>query len=143
MNCLLSFHLVESHRFTRVTLHINNVPFWNGCLISRNSDTTNTSVNTASYPVPLSRRHARKNHRLVHLVIERDRRYCRMCGADEESICPCDFTPVTLTVALKLSHMSGGRIVADNLRTICSSCADGLTGLAEKRNGLKRGYRNR
>lgn len=84
------------------------------------------------YPQPLNRRLVRLRPRLVNLVIERDKRFCRLCGADEDSICPYSHEFVTLTVAMILPRKYGGRVFPDNLKTFCTSCAEGLAGLQDE-----------
>lgn len=87
---------------------------------------------TIPYPEPLSCHLSVKYHCLIPMVIERDGRYCHMCGQDETSLCPYDGIPISLSVALILPRSHGGEIIARNLRTICSTCADGLRALTEE-----------
>lgn len=56
-------------------------------------------------------------------------RWADMCGADESCLCPIDELPVALTVTLIIPRCHGGKVIADNLRTVCITCADGLTQL--------------
>lgn len=81
------------------------------------------------YPEPMNRRLRREHYRLAHQVIERDGRFCRMCGANESCFCPIDEVAIALTICLIIPRCHGGRVSADNLRTVCSTCAEGLIGL--------------
>jgi hypothetical protein len=53
-----------------------------------------------------------------------------MCGANESCRCPYDNKPVSLYVDLIRPMAQGAKLEADNLRTICSTCADGLRSAA-------------
>ncbi len=83
-------------------------------------------------PAPLSVFRARKHETLIHRVIERDRRRCQMCGTDESRFCPYRHTQIVLSVAAIKPLNFGGKLVAENLMTVCSTCASGLQALAEE-----------
>lgn len=70
-------------------------------------------------------------------VVQRDGRLCQMCGASETDTCPFDHTDVTLFVTLITPSAFGGQIRADNMRTVCSTCAGGLRLLSSNRSQLE------
>jgi hypothetical protein len=49
-----------------------------------------------------------------------------MCGADESSLCPYDRRKVSLFVRLIKPMANEGSVDPNDMRTICSTCADGL-----------------
>lgn len=66
---------------------------------------------------------------LRRLVMQRDRHICQMCG-----ITPADRDPFTrrrarMTVGYFVPPEEGGHSLPSNLRTICSTCAEGLAEL--------------
>jgi hypothetical protein len=69
---------------------------------------------------------------VVHKVVARDHRTCQMCGADESCQCPYAHNPISLYVALVTASTLDGAPQEDDLRTVCSTCADGLKALAKK-----------
>lgn len=80
-------------------------------------------------PQPLTQAQARRHRDLISMIIEKHRRRCQLCGADENCIGPRGRT-VDLTVAFDVPPREGGRMVEENLTTICSWCASGLRALA-------------
>lgn len=68
-------------------------------------------------------------------VLARDQRVCQMCGADESCLCPIDLIPVSLHLRLIRMETPGMPPCEDNLRIICSTCADGLKILIARRHG--------
>ena len=62
-------------------------------------------------------------------VLIRDRKICRVCGQ-----CPKDHDPYThqkarITVGFCIPPEHGGSVSANNLRAVCSTCAEGLKGI--------------
>lgn len=49
-----------------------------------------------------------------------------MCGADESCSCPYARKQVSLFIRLIKSAAQGGTAEPNNMRTICSTCADGI-----------------
>jgi hypothetical protein len=81
--------------------------------------------------MPLSVAQARKIQQVVNQVIERDRRRCQMCGADETMICPYRHKMIVLFVATTKLEKSCKELTASELTTVCSTCASGLRALAK------------
>lgn len=79
-------------------------------------------------PFPLPAKHYGQeclNH-LIRDVLRRDRRTCQMCGADESCRCPYNKKQISLFIRIIKPTAEGGMPDTNNLRTICSTCADGL-----------------
>lgn len=79
-----------------------------------------------SFPLAVSSKLGSRLRPIIERVIRRDRRICQMCGADETDICPFDHCAVTLFVTTHVAVEKGGRLEDDNLKTVCSTCADRL-----------------
>ena len=52
-----------------------------------------------------------------------------MCGADETDVCPYNHCAIVLFVTPIVAIKYGGSLEDDNLKTVCSTCADGLSAL--------------
>jgi 5-methylcytosine-specific restriction endonuclease McrA len=63
---------------------------------------------------------------LIRQVLERDSRICQMCGADESCVCPYDRKKVSLFIRSIKPLATEEGLDPNNMRTICSTCADGL-----------------
>lgn len=63
---------------------------------------------------------------LKRIVLERDDYTCQMCGQMASDIDPYDGNPVRIDVELFIPLSQGGAIRQENLRTICSTCSNGL-----------------
>jgi hypothetical protein len=62
----------------------------------------------------------------VALVLRRDSYTCQMCGATTTDLDPYDRKYVRLQVGFRVPPSEGGSNATTNLRTLCSSCAEGL-----------------
>lgn len=56
-----------------------------------------------------------------------------MCGTDESDRCPYDGKKITLFVAFRTGLEDCVEFIDSNLRTICSTCAQGLKLIAKRR----------
>ena len=59
-------------------------------------------------------------------VLSRDNQTCQMCGLTTKDEDPFDGKPARIEVGLLVPEHKGGDYRTDNLRAICSSCAEGL-----------------
>jgi hypothetical protein len=59
-------------------------------------------------------------------VLSRDNYTCQMCGATTTDLDPYERKQVRLQVGFRVPLSEGGNSAAQNLRTLCSSCAEGL-----------------
>jgi 5-methylcytosine-specific restriction endonuclease McrA len=71
-------------------------------------------------------RNARIPAKLTQLVLERDEHTCKMCGQTIGDMDPYNQRPVQMKVEFIVPLAFGGPVAQENLRTICSTCADGL-----------------
>ena len=76
-----------------------------------------------SFPFPITASGQVFIDHIIQHVIERDRRICQMCGADETCLCPYDRKKISLFVRL---IKPSAPVEPFNMRTICSTCAEGL-----------------
>jgi hypothetical protein len=60
-----------------------------------------------------------------------------MCGADESCRCPYNHKKISLFIRFIKPEAESGVLEPDNLRTICSTCADGLKSAARANKGLQ------
>lgn len=85
-----------------------------------------------TFSLPATNYGQQKLDNIINHVLRRDQRICQMCGADESCLCPYQKEPIALFVRFINLGEEGGLLHTDNLRTICSTCADGLSAIARR-----------
>ena len=84
--------------------------------------------------IPITGTGHQSDDQMVEQVLVRDQRVCQMCGADESCKCPYTGTQVSLFVRCLETTGRETKLDPDQMRTICSTCADGLrTAFANRR----------
>lgn len=92
---------------------------------------------TPAFPLP-ARHYGQEGYNdIIRDVLHRDSRTCQMCGADESCRCPYNNKQISLFIRIIKPEAEGGMPDENNLRTICSTCADGLKSAARANKGLQ------
>lgn len=90
------------------------------------------------YPRPLTHWQCQNHHSLIQAVIQKQRRRCQMCGADEADTCPYQHRLIRLSVGFAEPPLPHRVVVETNLMTLCSTCVSGLRSLARNDLSLSR-----
>lgn len=92
---------------------------------------------TPAFLLPARRYEQDDLNHIIRDVLHRDSRTCQMCGADESCRCPYNNKQISLFIRIIKPEAEGGMPDVTNLRTICSTCADGLRSAARADKGLQ------
>lgn len=62
-------------------------------------------------------------------VLIRDRNICQMCGKSPQDYDPYTRRKAKITIGFHTALEHGGKLLANNIRAVCSSCAEGVEAL--------------